>query len=298
MLQSLRWVLWCWIDQGALASRSYSTRSRPFNMKSPFLATSIALTLTSASLLAQAPKPAASIPATSTRVDEATVVKEGSYAFGVQFASNFTAEEISLEDFIQGFKDKHAGGKMKFAEEELQGLFQKFQASVQAKRREAAAAVGKENLVKAEAYLKENGAKEGVKTTDSGLQYLVLDEGSGASPAATDKVSVHYHGTLIDGTVFDSSVDRGEPSEFGVNRVIKGWTEGLQLMKKGGKSRFFIHPKLAYGEADRGKIPPNSTLIFEVELLDIVKTPAVKPKPTPRPSAVTPPVKIPPLKKK
>jgi len=260
-----------------------------------FVTTTFALAVSSAILLAQAPTPT-TVPATSTRVDEATVINQGSYAFGVQFASNFSAEEINLDEFVKGFKAKHTGGEMEFSEQELQGMFQKFQATVQAKRKEAVAVAGKENLVKAEAFLKANGSKEGVKTTESGLQYLIQKEGTGASPSATDKVSVHYHGTLIDGTVFDSSVDRGKPSEFGVNRVISGWTEGLQLMKKGGKSRFFIHPKLAYAESDRGKIPPNSTLIFDVELLDIVAPAA--PKPSTRPSAVTPPVKIPPLKKK
>ena len=109
-----------------------------------------------------------------------------------------------------------------------------------------------------------------VKETPTGLQYRILNEGTGSSPSSTDKVKVHYVGKLLDGTVFDSSVERGEPSEFGLNQVIRGWTEGLQLMKPGAKYEFFIHPKIAYGSRPRPKIPGNSLLIFEVELLDIL----------------------------
>ena len=121
------------------------------------------------------------------------------------------------------------------------------------------------------AFLEENKKKEGVKVTQSGLQYMVLKEGKGDKPLATDNVKVHYHGTLIDGTVFDSSVKRGKPATFRLDNVIKGWTEGVQLMSKGAKYRFFIPQELAYGAQDRGTIQPFSTLIFEVELLDIVK---------------------------
>ncbi|MGV3532261.1 MAG: FKBP-type peptidyl-prolyl cis-trans isomerase [Chthoniobacteraceae bacterium] len=123
---------------------------------------------------------------------------------------------------------------------------------------------------KGETYLKENGKKEGVKTLPSGLQYKVVKEGSGKSPKATDTVSVHYRGTLIDGTEFDSSIKRGEPAEFPVNRVIKGWTEALQLMKEGDKWMLYIPSHLAYGERGAGgAIGPNETLIFEVELLKV-----------------------------
>jgi len=127
------------------------------------------------------------------------------------------------------------------------------------------------NLEKGEAFLAENAKKEGVKTTASGLQYKVLKEGTGKSPQATDTVSVHYRGTLLDGTEFDSSIKRGQPAEFPLNRVIPGWTEGVQLMKVGAKYQFTIPSKLAYGERGTpgGPIPPNSTLIFEVELLAI-----------------------------
>lgn len=127
------------------------------------------------------------------------------------------------------------------------------------------------NLKAGEDFLQQNKNKEGVVTTPSGLQYEVLQEGSGAKPKATDKVKCHYHGTLADGTVFDSSVQRGQPASFPLNMVIKGWTEALQLMSVGSKYRLFLHPSLAYGNKQTGAvIGPNSTLIFDVELLDIV----------------------------
>lgn len=126
-----------------------------------------------------------------------------------------------------------------------------------------------ENIEIGKAFLAENATKEGVKTTDSGLQYLVLEEGTGTEhPTAKSKVKVHYHGTTIDGKVFDSSVDRGQPIEFGLGQVIKGWTEGVQLMVVGQKVRFFIPSNLAYGNRAAGSIQPGSVLIFEVELLD------------------------------
>jgi FKBP-type peptidyl-prolyl cis-trans isomerase FklB len=127
------------------------------------------------------------------------------------------------------------------------------------------------NLKEGEDFLEQNKKREGVMTTASGLQYEVLNEGSGAKPKATDKVKCHYHGTLINGSIFDSSVQRGQPATFPLNMVIKGWTEALQLMSVGSKYRLFLHPSLAYGERQTGSvIGPNSTLIFDVELLDIV----------------------------
>ena len=129
-----------------------------------------------------------------------------------------------------------------------------------------------ENIAKGEVFLAGNATKEGVETTESGLQYLVLEKDEGTEhPTATSKVQVHYHGTLIDGTVFDSSVDRGKPISFGLNQVIPGWTEGVQLMVEGDKFRFFIPSNLAYGNRNAGKITAGSLLIFEVELLKINK---------------------------
>lgn len=128
----------------------------------------------------------------------------------------------------------------------------------------------KENIQLGQTFLAENSQVEGVQTTASGLQYKVLQAGTGSThPTATDKVKVHYHGTLLDGTVFDSSVDRNEPISFGLNQVIPGWTEGVQLMVEGEKTRFFIASDLAYGNRGAGKIQPGSTLIFDVELLGI-----------------------------
>jgi len=138
-------------------------------------------------------------------------------------------------------------------------------------------------------YLKTNSNKPGVKTTASGLQYKHTTEGKGLSPDANDKVTVHYHGTLIDGSVFDSSVDRGQPATFGLNQVIPGWTEGLQLMKEGGKTTFYIPSELAYKDRAQGKIAANSTLVFEVELIKVepvdgTAAPAPQPKPAVQPA--------------
>lgn len=157
----------------------------------------------------------------------------------------------------------------------LQAFFQKKQQEAAEKQQAEAAKKAEAEFadVKAagEKFLEENKAKEGVMVTESGLQYQVLKEGSGAKPTASSSVKVHYHGTLTDGTVFDSSVDRGEPATFGVGQVIKGWTEGLQLMTEGSKYKFFIPQDLAYGATPRGggPIKPFSTLVFEVELLEV-----------------------------
>lgn len=146
--------------------------------------------------------------------------------------------------------------------------FNKTMEALQAKKLEATYGA---NKAAGEAFLAENAKKPGVVTTASGLQYEVIVAGKGAKPVETDRVKVHYHGTLIDGTVFDSSVERGEPAEFGVNQVIKGWVEGLQLMPVGSKYKFYIPQQLAYGPQAQGKINPFSTLVFEVELIAIVK---------------------------
>ena len=162
-------------------------------------------------------------------------------------------------------------GEDRLDQSQSQALFRQISTIANAGKQKKDAKIAEENLVKGTAFLEENGKKDGVITTESGLQYKVVKEGTGASPVATDKVKVHYHGTLIDGTVFDSSVDRGQPTEFGLNAVIAGWTEGIQLMKVGGKTTFYIPANIAYGPRSRGKIPGNATLIFDVELLDIVQ---------------------------
>jgi FKBP-type peptidyl-prolyl cis-trans isomerase FklB len=146
-----------------------------------------------------------------------------------------------------------------------------FNSTMEALQRKKSEEMYKENKLSGELFLKENAKKAGVVTTASGLQYEVIKEGNGAKPVATDKVKVHYHGTFVNGEKFDSSVERNEPAEFVLNEVIKGWTEGVQLMSVGSKYKFYVPQELAYGNQERGNIKPYSTLIFEVELLGIVK---------------------------
>ncbi len=196
-----------------------------------------------------------------------------SYAIGMDVARNVKSsfDDFDNDLFIQGFTNVLDSTDMLLDENQAQQVvrtyFQNKQKEEMAKRQEEA----KANKEAGEKFLAENKTKEGVQTTESGLQYIVLKEGTGAKPTTSSKVKVHYHGTLIDGTVFDSSVDRGEPTEFGVTQVIKGWTEGLQLMKEGAKYKFFIPSDIAYGANPRpgGKIKANSTLIFDVELLEV-----------------------------
>tara|TARA_R110002049_G_scaffold71370_2_gene183931 strand:- start:22409 stop:23128 length:720 start_codon:yes stop_codon:yes gene_type:complete len=209
-----------------------------------------------------------------------TEVDSVSYAIGLDVARNVKSsfEEINTELFIQGYNNGIDSTNILIDQEKvgpiLQAFFQKKQQENMAKQQAEAAkeAETKYADVKAEGetFLEENKAKEGVMVTASGLQYQVLKEGNGKKPTADSTVKVHYHGTLTDGTVFDSSVDRGEPAEFGVTQVIPGWTEGLQLMSEGAKYKFFIPQELAYGATPRGgQIKPFSALVFEVELLEV-----------------------------
>ena len=175
--------------------------------------------------------------------------------------------EIVKDNFFQGFSDAYAGQNI-FTQEEMETLNMEFQKMMQQIQNNMMSA----EKAKGAAFLAENKKKEGVVETASGLQYKVVKMGTGAKPTATDKVKVHYHGTLLDGTVFDSSVERGQPITFPLNQVIAGWTEGVQLMPVGSKFIFYIPSNLAYGDRAAGdKIKPGSTLIFEVELLDIEK---------------------------
>lgn len=195
-----------------------------------------------------------------------------SYALGMGIGSQLCdmgAQELNIDDFAQAIKDVIAGNKQ-LGDEEAQMLVQNFFQEQEKKQRAAAAERFKAGKEAGEKYLAENAKKDGVITTASGLQYLVLKEGTGKSPKATDTVVCHYEGMLTDGTMFDSSVERGEPAAFGLNQVIAGWTEGLQLMKEGGKTRFFIPYQLGYGERGAGaSIPPYSALIFDVELIEV-----------------------------
>lgn len=195
-----------------------------------------------------------------------------SYALGIGIGrqlSQMGAADLNIDDFAQAIKDVIAGD-LKLGDAEAQQIVQEFFAKQEEKQKAEAAEKGKAAKQDGEKFLAENGKKEGVITTASGLQYQVLREGNGQSPKATDTVECHYEGTLIDGTKFDSSYDCGQTATFPLNQVIAGWTEGLQLMKEGGKYRFFIPYELGYGERGAGaSIPPFSTLVFDVELVSV-----------------------------
>ena len=196
-----------------------------------------------------------------------------SYALGLGIGHQLlqmNAEGLNIDDFAQAIKDVMTGGELKMKEAEAQQMVQQFFAEQEALQQTANAEKGKAAKAEGEQFLAENAKKEGVKTTASGLQYQVLRDGNGKQPKATDQVECHYEGTLIDGTKFDSSYDRGQTGTFPLNQVIAGWTEGLQLMHEGAKYRFFIPYQLAYGERGAGaSIPPYAALIFDVELVAV-----------------------------
>ena len=197
-----------------------------------------------------------------------------SYALGLGIGrqlSQMGADSLNIDDFAQAIKDILAGKEPAVSDAEAQTLVKDFFEKQEAKQRAAAAEKFKDTKEKGEKYLAENAKKEGVVTLPSGLQYQVIKEGNGRKPKATDKVKCHYEGMLIDGTLFDSSIQRGEPATFPLNGVIAGWTEGLQLMQEGAVYRFFIPYNLAYGENGAGaSIPPYAALVFEVELIEVL----------------------------
>lgn len=197
-----------------------------------------------------------------------------SYALGIGIGrqlSQMGAANLNIDDFAQAIKDVMAGTGLQVDENEAHAIVQDFFRKQEEKQRSVAAEKGKAAKEEGENYLAENAKKEGVITLPSGLQYQVLKEGNGKSPKSTDQVKCHYEGMLVDGTLFDSSIQRGEPATFPLNQVIAGWTEGLQLMKEGAKYRFFIPYHLGYGERGAGSsIPPFATLIFDVELIAVV----------------------------
>ncbi len=208
-----------------------------------------------------------------TDVKLATPVDSVSYAIGILVGANNNqqlknvpeGDKMNLDAISEAFRSVTLGETLKLSEEDANGIVQKF--FNEASQREA-----QENLEAGNKFLEENKAREGVHTTESGLQYEIITEGTGPIPTATDQVRVNYTGTLIDGTVFDSSVENGNPVVFGVNQVIPGWTEALELMPVGSKWKIYLPANLAYGERGAGNdIGPNSALIFEVELLEIVK---------------------------
>jgi FKBP-type peptidyl-prolyl cis-trans isomerase FklB len=194
-------------------------------------------------------------------------VNKISYSLGVNIGQSLAEQglkEVNGEVFAQAISDFFEGNDLAIKSDEAQMNLQQYFGALQSEMGEKQAKAGIE-------FLEENKKKEGIVALPSGLQYEIITEGSGDKPAETDTVKTHYHGTLIDGTVFDSSVQRGEPISFPLNGVISGWTEGLQLMPVGSKWRLFVPSHLAYGERGQGAIQPHSTLIFEVELLGIEK---------------------------
>ena len=197
-----------------------------------------------------------------------------SYALGIGIGSQLAqmgAKDLNIDDFAQAIKDVITGKPLQVDDQEAQQIVQKFFQEQEEQQRAAAIEKGKAARKEGEDFLAANGKKENVVTLPSGLQYQVLKEGDGKKPKATDKVRCHYEGTLINGTVFDSSYKRGEPAVFPLNQVIAGWTEGLQLMQEGAKYRFFIPYNLAYGERGAGaSIPPYAALVFDVELIDVL----------------------------
>jgi FKBP-type peptidyl-prolyl cis-trans isomerase FklB len=201
-----------------------------------------------------------------TNAELTTQMDSVSYSLGISVANNLKNsgfESIETDAMSSAFNDVFSGKEERITEEDANLLIQEYFLALSEKKSQEATAEGSSFLV-------ENAKKEGVITTSSGLQYEIITNGTGATPTETDKVTVHYHGTLIDGTVFDSSVDRGQPATFPVNGVIPGWVEALQLMNVGSKYKLYIPSDLAYGERGAGgSIGPNATLIFEVELLSI-----------------------------
>ncbi|MEO2173568.1 MAG: FKBP-type peptidyl-prolyl cis-trans isomerase [bacterium] len=190
------------------------------------------------------------------------------YFFGFSFGNMLKEggnNEVDLERLLQGMNDSLSDKQPQLSQEQQEATIaeiQKRRKELQDQQKVALMAVGQK-------YLEDNAKLDGIIQTASGLQYKVMQAGTGKSPSADNTVKVHYEGSLINGTVFDSSIERGSPVEFGLSQVIPGWTEGLQLMKEGGKTRFFIPSELAYGAAGSGNIPPNAVLVFEVELIEV-----------------------------
>ena len=198
--------------------------------------------------------------------------QKASYGIGLDMGRSLrpAASHMDIDAFVAGVRDALEDAEPAVSREELDQILQEFSRKITEEQQAERAAQAERNQAEGEAFLAENGAREGVVTTESGLQYEVLEAGDGPRPTAADQVTIHYKGTLIDGTQFDSSYDRGEPATFGVSGVIQGFAEGLQLMPVGSRYRFVIPADLAYGaQGAGGEIGPNATLIFEIELLEI-----------------------------
>ncbi len=200
--------------------------------------------------------------------------KKVSYAIGLDIGKNFKARfmDVDLDVMLQGLQDGHTAATPLLTDEEIQKIMGEYQQEMMKADQDRRQVQGKENLARAEVFLKENAQKPGVKVTASGLQYKVITEGTGPRPKESDTVKVHYRGNLLDGTEFDSSYKRNEPAVFPLKNVIKGWSEALQLMRVGSKYQVVLPSSLAYGEQGAGQaIGPNAALVFEVELLGIEK---------------------------
>ncbi|WP_163559226.1 FKBP-type peptidyl-prolyl cis-trans isomerase [Halomonas sp. NO4] len=189
-------------------------------------------------------------------------------AYGQSIAQDFT--DLDVDAFAEAIRDVIEGNELAMSNEAMAEALNRFQEEAMAARQAETQQLAERNLAEGEAFLEENAEREGVQVTDSGLQYEVLESGDGASPEASSTVEVHYEGSLVDGTVFDSSLDRGEPITFRVNQVIEGWQEALTMMQVGDTWKLFIPAELGYGAQGQGPIGPNETLIFEVELLDVM----------------------------
>jgi FKBP-type peptidyl-prolyl cis-trans isomerase FklB len=278
--------------------------------------TSLLVFLSGSALFAQAPPPPAPpAPANPPAPAEPVDMQAVSYIIGADLGQKLKTNSVdaSLDNLIAGIKDALAGVEPKYSQDEQQKIMTAFQSELRVKSEKKQAELSKKNTKLSEEFLAENGKKEGVITTASGLQYQVIKEGDGPKPGATDKVKAIYKGQLINGTVFDDS--RGQPREFPVSGVVKGWQEALPMMATGSKWKLFVPPGLGYGAMQRGPvIEPSSVLVFEIELVEITKAAvAVTPPVTLTPPgaapvnpnappkkpivAVSPTISIPPLKK-
>lgn len=202
-----------------------------------------------------------------------TTPEKVSYGMGLVMGERMSNDlpDLQMQQFIQGFEHGQAGDEeaKRLSREEIQTALLAYQKELQVKQEQQYEELAQKNQEAGDAFLAENAKRDGVETTESGLQYEIIEEGSGEKPTASDRVQVHYTGELINGEVFDSSRERGEPTTFGVGQVIPGWIEGLQLMSEGARYKLFIPADLAYGSTGNQAIAPNETLIFDVELLKI-----------------------------
>ena len=235
-------------------------------------------------VLAHAADPAAkktgsSVGSTGKVSSSSSELQKVAYSFGFLMGKgNADAiKDLDIDKFFAGFRDGYGNKPSALTEDEMRKTLVAYKEKHDAEAMQEIQKLAATNAATGAAFLADNGKKPGIVTTASGLQYEVLTAGTGAAPTADDQVQVHYEGKMLDGTVFDSSIARGQPVTFPLAGVIPGWTEGLQLMKEGGKTRFFIPSKLAYGETGAQTIPPNSVLVFEVQLLKVIKAGADKP---------------------